>query len=135
MYQGFSFSLVVVGDYKPDLHVTSCLHLTDKLQLLVSVQINYASAHDNETLFDIIMLKVARGVTLDERLRLNHLATSIVALSQVRIRWLSEVGSLTFASHLDNGPYLACTAASVYSHVIESRFVERSRLNPLPSRS
>ncbi|GAQ85291.1 pullulanase [Klebsormidium nitens] len=44
--------------------------------------INYASAHDNETLFDIIMLKVARGVTLDERLRLNHLATSIIALSQ-----------------------------------------------------
>jgi hypothetical protein len=51
---------------------------------LSSIQINYASAHDNETLFDIIMLKVARHVSLEERLRLNHLATSIIALSQVR---------------------------------------------------
>jgi pullulanase/glycogen debranching enzyme len=51
---------------------------------LSCIQINYASAHDNETLFDIIMLKVARDVSLEERLRLNHLATSIIALSQVR---------------------------------------------------
>lgn len=44
--------------------------------------INYVSAHDNETLFDIIMLKSAKEVPLDERCRINHLATSIVALSQ-----------------------------------------------------
>eukprot|EP00897_Mesotaenium_endlicherianum_P007209 jgi/Mesen1/6516/ME000332S05521 len=35
--------------------------------------VNYVSAHDNETLFDVIMVK---------RCRINHVATSIVALSQ-----------------------------------------------------
>lgn len=60
-----------------------CL-LFPSVPFFLIVQINYASAHDNETLFDIIMLKAARDVTLEERLRLNHLATSIIALSQVR---------------------------------------------------
>ncbi|KAL2899945.1 Pullulanase 1 chloroplastic [Bienertia sinuspersici] len=44
--------------------------------------INYVSAHDNETLFDIVSLKTATYVTLDERCRINHIATSIIALSQ-----------------------------------------------------
>jgi pullulanase len=44
--------------------------------------VNYVSAHDNETLFDIVMLKSADGVTLEERCRINHLATSVVALAQ-----------------------------------------------------
>ncbi|KAH9326335.1 hypothetical protein KI387_006513, partial [Taxus chinensis] len=44
--------------------------------------INYVSAHDNETLYDTIMWKTAKEVPLDERCRINHLATSIVALSQ-----------------------------------------------------
>ncbi|XP_052200202.1 pullulanase 1, chloroplastic isoform X2 [Diospyros lotus] len=44
--------------------------------------INYVSAHDNETLFDIVSLKTAMEISVDERCRLNHLATSIVALSQ-----------------------------------------------------
>ncbi|KAI5056353.1 hypothetical protein GOP47_0028171 [Adiantum capillus-veneris] len=44
--------------------------------------INYVSAHDNETLFDVIMLKTARSVTLKERCRINSLASSIIALSQ-----------------------------------------------------
>ncbi|XP_002965238.2 pullulanase 1, chloroplastic isoform X2 [Selaginella moellendorffii] len=44
--------------------------------------INYVSAHDNETLFDIIMMKVAESVSLEDRCRVNHLASSIVALSQ-----------------------------------------------------
>ncbi|KAL5709919.1 Pullulanase 1 [Ranunculus cassubicifolius] len=44
--------------------------------------INYVSAHDNETLFDIISLKTPMEISLEERCRLNHLATSIVALSQ-----------------------------------------------------
>lgn len=44
--------------------------------------INYVSAHDNETLFDTIMLKTARDVSLQDRCRINHLASSIVALSQ-----------------------------------------------------
>ncbi|KAH7286181.1 hypothetical protein KP509_33G061600 [Ceratopteris richardii] len=44
--------------------------------------VNYLSAHDNETLFDVIMLKTTRKVPLKERCRINSLATSIVALSQ-----------------------------------------------------
>ncbi|XP_056684063.1 pullulanase 1, chloroplastic isoform X2 [Spinacia oleracea] len=45
-------------------------------------QINYVSAHDNETLFDIVSLKTPTYITVDERCRVNHLATSILALSQ-----------------------------------------------------
>ncbi|XP_074366296.1 pullulanase 1, chloroplastic isoform X2 [Apium graveolens] len=44
--------------------------------------VNYVSAHDNETLFDIISLKTPMDISVDERCRINHLATSIVALSQ-----------------------------------------------------
>ncbi|PWA76551.1 limit dextrinase [Artemisia annua] len=44
--------------------------------------INYVSAHDNETLFDIISLKTPMEISVDERCRINHLATSIIALSQ-----------------------------------------------------
>ncbi|XP_058080024.1 pullulanase 1, chloroplastic isoform X3 [Magnolia sinica] len=44
--------------------------------------VNYVSAHDNETLFDIVSLKTPLEITLDERCRINHLATTIVALSQ-----------------------------------------------------
>ncbi|CAH1422577.1 unnamed protein product [Lactuca virosa] len=45
--------------------------------------INYVSAHDNETLFDIISLKAAMKISNDERWRINHLATSVIALSQM----------------------------------------------------
>ncbi|XAR52318.1 Limit dextrinase [Bertholletia excelsa] len=44
--------------------------------------VNYVSAHDNETLFDIVSLKTPMEISVDERCRLNHLATSIIALSQ-----------------------------------------------------
>ncbi|KAL8166583.1 hypothetical protein V2J09_008082 [Rumex salicifolius] len=44
--------------------------------------VNYVSAHDNETLFDILSLKTPMGISVDERTRNNHLATSIIALSQ-----------------------------------------------------
>ena len=44
--------------------------------------VNYVSAHDNETLFDCIMLRAAASVSLEQRCRINHLATAIVALSQ-----------------------------------------------------
>ena len=45
--------------------------------------INYVSCHDNETLFDSIQQKAVENMPLEERCRLNRLATSIVALSQV----------------------------------------------------
>ncbi|KAH6804056.1 limit dextrinase [Perilla frutescens var. frutescens] len=44
--------------------------------------VNYVSAHDNETLFDIVSLKTPMNISVDARCRMNHLATSIIALSQ-----------------------------------------------------
>ena len=44
--------------------------------------VNYVSAHDNETLFDCIMLRASDAVSLEDRCRMNHLATAIVALAQ-----------------------------------------------------
>ncbi|XP_044462126.1 pullulanase 1, chloroplastic isoform X2 [Mangifera indica] len=44
--------------------------------------VNYVSAHDNETLFDIVNLKTPMEISVDERCRINHLATSIIALGQ-----------------------------------------------------
>jgi pullulanase len=42
----------------------------------------YASAHDNETLFDIIQYKAPLATTPDERVRMQNLALSIVGYSQ-----------------------------------------------------
>uniref|UniRef100_A0A7N0RGW6 Pullulanase n=1 Tax=Kalanchoe fedtschenkoi TaxID=63787 RepID=A0A7N0RGW6_KALFE len=47
-----------------------------------SETINYVSAHDNETLFDIVSLKTPIQISVQERCRNNHLATSLIALSQ-----------------------------------------------------
>ncbi|XP_010918919.1 pullulanase 1, chloroplastic isoform X1 [Elaeis guineensis] len=44
--------------------------------------VNYVSAHDNETLFDIVSLKTVLELCVDDRCRMNHLASSLVALSQ-----------------------------------------------------
>jgi pullulanase-type alpha-1,6-glucosidase len=42
----------------------------------------YAAAHDNETLFDIIQMKAPEAATMADRVRMNNLAVSVVALSQ-----------------------------------------------------
>ncbi|KAL2525900.1 Pullulanase 1 [Abeliophyllum distichum] len=44
--------------------------------------VNYVSAHDNETLFDIVSLKTPINMSAEARCRVNHLATSVIALSQ-----------------------------------------------------
>jgi len=44
--------------------------------------INYVEAHDNETLFDINQLKLPLGASPGDRLRVQNLGTSIVALAQ-----------------------------------------------------
>ncbi len=44
--------------------------------------INYVSAHDNETIWDVIQLKAAEDVDLSARIRINNLALSLVALGQ-----------------------------------------------------
>lgn len=47
---------------------------------------NYASCHDNTTLFDSIQQKVDESLTIEERCRINRLGMAVVALSQVRDR-------------------------------------------------
>ncbi len=42
----------------------------------------YVSAHDNETLLDVIQLKAAAGTPLSERVRMSNLAVSLVMLAQ-----------------------------------------------------
>ena len=44
--------------------------------------INYAAAHDNETLFDISQYKLPLATGMNDRVRVQNLANSIVALSQ-----------------------------------------------------
>lgn len=44
--------------------------------------VNYADCHDGETLFDQTIMKAAEGVPIEERVLINQLATSMVALSQ-----------------------------------------------------
>ena len=47
-----------------------------------SETITYAEAHDNETLWDVIQIKAAHSATVEERVRMQCLGLSIVALSQ-----------------------------------------------------
>ena len=42
----------------------------------------YVSAHDNETIWDILQIKLSSELTLFERVRMNNLALSLVAFSQ-----------------------------------------------------
>ncbi|MDL2344834.1 pullulanase-type alpha-1,6-glucosidase [Deinococcus sp. MIMF12] len=44
--------------------------------------INYASAHDNQTLWDGVLLKAPRTATTAQRVRMNNLAMSVVGLGQ-----------------------------------------------------
>jgi pullulanase-type alpha-1,6-glucosidase len=44
--------------------------------------VNYVSAHDNETLFDVIQLKAAPDAPLAKRIRMNQMAISLVAFAQ-----------------------------------------------------
>ena len=44
--------------------------------------INYISAHDNETLFDAIQWKAPAGATMADRVRMNSLGQSLVLLGQ-----------------------------------------------------
>jgi pullulanase/glycogen debranching enzyme len=45
-------------------------------------QVIYISAHDNETLFDAIQWKAPASASIEERVRMNNLGLSLVALSQ-----------------------------------------------------
>ncbi|TVR23351.1 MAG: pullulanase-type alpha-1,6-glucosidase [Anaerolineaceae bacterium] len=42
----------------------------------------YVAAHDNETLWDTVQYKAPEGLSIDQRVRMNNLGVSLVALSQ-----------------------------------------------------
>ncbi|MEM7586780.1 MAG: pullulanase-type alpha-1,6-glucosidase [Acidobacteriota bacterium] len=44
--------------------------------------VNYAAAHDNETFFDALQLKVPLGTAMSDRVRVQNLANSLIALGQ-----------------------------------------------------
>lgn len=44
--------------------------------------INYAAAHDNETLWDAVQMKAPADASVEERVRMNNLAVSVIALGQ-----------------------------------------------------
>ena len=44
--------------------------------------VNYVSAHDNQTLFDILQAKLPTGRTMADRVRAHNLAVDVVALGQ-----------------------------------------------------
>jgi pullulanase-type alpha-1,6-glucosidase len=44
--------------------------------------INYAAAHDNETFFDAVQLKVPLGTSIGDRVRVQNLANDLIALGQ-----------------------------------------------------
>jgi pullulanase len=44
--------------------------------------VNYIEKHDNQTLYDLIVMKAPIDVSMDERVRMQNLGTSMVALSQ-----------------------------------------------------
>ena len=44
--------------------------------------VNYTENHDNQTLFDLLALKLPRATSREERARVQHLANAVVAFSQ-----------------------------------------------------
>ncbi|MGB5952575.1 MAG: pullulanase-type alpha-1,6-glucosidase [Ornithinimicrobium sp.] len=66
--------------------------------------VNYVDAHDNETLFDSITLKVDPGLPMSDRVRLNALSMATVSLSQGVSFW--HAGSdLLRSKSLDRNSY------------------------------
>jgi pullulanase/glycogen debranching enzyme len=67
-------------------------------------QIAYVDAHDNETLFDALALKLPRATTMDDRVRMNTLALATVTLSQSPCFWHAGTELLRSKS-LDRNSY------------------------------
>lgn len=66
--------------------------------------INYASAHDNQTLFDAVLLKAPKNATSAERVRMQNLANSLVALGQ-GIPFFHAGDELLRSKSFDNDSY------------------------------
>ncbi|WAB84247.1 pullulanase-type alpha-1,6-glucosidase [Microcella daejeonensis] len=68
--------------------------------------INYVDAHDNETLYDLSVLKLPRETTMAERVRMNTLSLATVTLSQAPSFWHAGTELLRSKS-LDRNSYNA----------------------------
>ena len=64
----------------------------------------YVSAHDNETLFDAVALKAPLETTMRERVRMQNLGLSLVALSQ-GVRFFHAGSDLLRSKSLDRNSY------------------------------
>ncbi|GAB3018999.1 hypothetical protein GCM10011376_39330 [Nocardioides flavus (ex Wang et al. 2016)] len=66
--------------------------------------VTYVDAHDNETLFDSLALKLPAGTSMDDRVRMNTVSLSTVALSQGVVFWHAGTDLLRSKS-LDRNSY------------------------------
>ncbi|MEO5852998.1 MAG: pullulanase-type alpha-1,6-glucosidase [Nocardioides sp.] len=66
--------------------------------------VSYVDAHDNETLFDSLTMKLPRGTPMADRVRMNTLSLSTVALSQGVVFWHAGTDLLRSKS-LDRNSY------------------------------
>lgn len=66
--------------------------------------VTYVDAHDNETLFDLLALKLPAGTPMDERVRMNTLSLATAALSQTPSFWHAGTDLLRSKS-LDRNSY------------------------------
>ncbi|GAB2684785.1 pullulanase-type alpha-1,6-glucosidase [Thalassiella azotivora] len=66
--------------------------------------VTYVDAHDNETLWDALTLKLPADTPMDERVRMNTVALSTVALSQTPAFWHAGADLLRSKS-LDRNSY------------------------------
>ncbi|CUR57845.1 Alpha-1,6-glucosidase, pullulanase-type [metagenome] len=69
-----------------------------------SETVTYVDAHDNETLFDALQLKLPTGTSMADRVRMNTLSLSTVALSQGVVFWHAGTDLLRSKS-LDRNSY------------------------------
>ncbi|PPR88312.1 hypothetical protein GOBAR_AA32388 [Gossypium barbadense] len=80
-YNYYKISMVKEWGYSDPVMETLDLDRDQKFSV-DQIHVNYVSAHDNETLFDIISLKTPVGISVEDRCRMNHFATSIIAPTQ-----------------------------------------------------
>jgi pullulanase-type alpha-1,6-glucosidase len=66
--------------------------------------VTYVDAHDNETLFDSLAFKLPQGTTMADRVRMNTVSLSTVALSQGVVFWHAGTDLLRSKS-LDRNSY------------------------------
>ena len=66
--------------------------------------INYVDAHDNETLFDLLALKLPTGTPMADRVRMNTLSLATATLSQAPSLWHAGTDLLRSKS-LDRNSY------------------------------